>query len=185
MKRQTNSKTYLIPPLILILAFVNPYVEEVMFNNEEVFMASHYALAIAGGLVGYYYFSGRNYFAYLGSLLIVIWHLPELFTLGGGILTFRVLDEISLFVGGFLIGLAVRNMRLIEKILLFVLWMLGDTTLAVVLVIQYPFYTSPPLSYSPYPSTQEPLTGYVMIIAMTAILGFLLFKAFKNLHIFG
>ncbi|BFH72351.1 DUF1404 domain-containing protein [Sulfurisphaera javensis] len=185
MRRLSNSKVYLIPPIVLILAFVNPLVEEIMFNQEGVFMASHYALAIAGGLLGYYYFSGKNYFAYLGSLLIVLWHLPPLFVLGGGVLLFRILDEISILAGGFLIGIAVRQMKLIEKILLFVLWMLGDTTLAVVLVIQYPFYTSPPLSYSPYPAYEEPITGYVMIIAMTAILGYLVFKAFKNLHIFG
>jgi len=185
MKRVSNSKTYLIPPIILILAFVNPVVEEIMFNQEGVFMASHYALAFAGGLIGYYYFSGKNYLAYIGALLILLWHVPELFVLGGGTALFRALDEISLFAGGFLIGTAVQSMKLIEKILLFVLWMLGDTTLAVVLVITYPFYTSPPLSFSPYPANEEPITGYVMIIAMTIILGFLIFKAFKNLHIFG
>lgn len=176
---------HLLPSIILVLAFVNPFVENIMFENEGVFMASHYALAIAGGLLGYYFFSKKSYLAYLGSLVIVIWHLPPLFVLGGGILAFRALDEISLFLGGFLIGTAEKQMRLIEKLLLFVLWMIGDTTLAVVLVIQYPFYTSPPLPFSPYPATQEPITGYVMIISMTAILGFLVFKAFKNLHIFG
>lgn len=185
MKRITNSKIYLIPPILLVLAFVNPVTEEIMFKQEGVFMASHYALAIAGALVGYYYFSSKSYFAYLGSLQIVIWHLPVLFTLGGGIPLFRALDEVSLFIGGFLIGIAVKEMKLIEKVLLFVLWMLGDTTLAVVLVISYPFYTSPPLSFSPYPVSEEPITGYVMIIAMTVILGFLIFKAFKNLNIFG
>ena len=185
MKRVNSPKTYLIPPLVLVFAFVNPFVEEIMFNQEGVYMASHYALALAGGLIGYYYFSGRNYFAYIGSLLIVIWHIPQLFVLGGGIALFRALDEISIFAGGFLIGTAVRDMKLVEKILLFVLWMLGDTTLAVILVISYPFYTSPPLPYSPYPSSEEPITGYVMVVAMTAILAFLLFKAFKNLNIFG
>ncbi|BCU71009.1 DUF1404 domain-containing protein [Stygiolobus caldivivus] len=184
-KLQIGDKRPLIVSIILTLAFINPIVEELMFSEEPVFMASHYALVFAGALVGYYYW-GKNIrlslLGYLGAVLVVVWHLPQLFVLGGAEVPFRALDELSLFLGGALLGIGVRNMRLIEKLLLLVLWMIGDTTLAVVLIISYPFYTIPP---SPYTLSQEPLTGYVMVIAMTFVLGYLVFKGFQNLNIFG
>ena len=182
-KLQVRDKRPLIASLILIFAFVNPVVEEIMFYEEPVFMASHYALVFAGALLGYYYWGKKlktSLIAYLGALIVVVWHLPTLFILGGTVPVFRALDEISLFLGGVLLGMGVANMRLIEKILLLVLWMLGDTTLAVVLVISYPFYVSPS-----YPLSEEPVTGYAMVIAMTAVLGFIVFKGFKSLNIFG
>jgi hypothetical protein len=179
---EIKDKKPLIISLVLALSFINPFTEEVMFSEEPVYMASHYALAFAGAILGYYYFSpfSRNFYSYIGSLLIVLWHLPTFFTLGGGDPLFRALDEISIITGGFLIGVGAHKMKLIEKILLLVLWMLGDTTLAVVLVISYPFYLPPP-----YPLSQEPITGYVMVIAMTGVLGFIVYKGFKSLNIFG
>ncbi|MEJ2769877.1 MULTISPECIES: DUF1404 domain-containing protein [unclassified Stygiolobus] len=184
-KLQINDKRPLIASIVITLTFINPSVEDLMFNEEFVFMASHYALVFAGSLIGYYYWGNKfrtSLLGYLGSLLVVFWHFPQLFVLGGAEIPFRALDELSMFFGGVLLGMGVKNMRLIEKLLLLVLWMLGDTTLAVILVISYPFYNIPP---SPYPLSQEPVTGYVMVIAMTFVLGYIIFKGFQNLNIFG
>ncbi|MCG2887966.1 MAG: DUF1404 domain-containing protein [Sulfolobales archaeon] len=181
IERLPGNKRALITSIVFALAVVNPFVEALYIDSPTPLMVSHYALAFGGGLIGYYYFRARKSFlAYLGSLIIVVWHYPDLYVLSAVDLLFRAADSLTVFVAGFLIGASVHSMRYVEKLALLILWLIGDTTLAVALLASYPFYSNPPVPYSPWTPGSEQLTGFVMMAIMMGILGFILFKAFRQ-----
>ncbi|MGC9106524.1 MAG: DUF1404 domain-containing protein [Thermoprotei archaeon] len=184
IERGGGNKKALYASLVLLVAVLNPIVEELYSESPTPLMVSHYALAFSGGLIGYYYFRARKSFlAYLGSALIILWHYPDLYVLSGIDLLYRSLDLISVFLGGFLIGASVHSMKYAEKLVLLVLWLIGDTTLGIALLAAYPVYSNPPVSFSPWTPGSQQLTGFVMMAIMMGILGFILFKAFKQFRL--
>ncbi len=184
ISRSKGNVKALIASIIMVLLVENPIIGPYYFTNPTPLMASHYALAFSGGLIGYYYFySRKSYPAYLGAAIIVLWHIPDLYVLSSIDYAYRALDTVTVFLAGFLIGVSVHSMKYIEKITLLVLWLIGDSTLAIALLVAYPFYSNPPVSFSPWSPSSEQLTGFIMMAIMMGILGFILFKAFKQFRL--
>lgn len=181
ISREKGNTKALIASIIMIVLVINPIVEPYYFTNPTPLMASHYALALSGGLIGYYYFRMKKSFpAYIGSAIILAWHDPTLYVMSSIYYPYRALDAITVFLSGFLIGASVHSMRYAEKLALLVLWLIGDSTLAVALLVAYPFYSNPPIAFAPWSPASEQLTGFVMMAIMMGILGFILFKSFKQ-----
>ncbi|MCY0860560.1 MAG: DUF1404 domain-containing protein [Sulfolobaceae archaeon] len=169
-----SSKKYkpLIFSLILIVFTVNPLVEELMNINIIPYMLAHYSLFISGILIGYFYSVLKRSPWHLipGVALGVLWHLPFFFNLGAIYLYIRIVEEFTLFLGGLLLGTSLHCVNNTVKILLFALWMVGDTYLSALFMIS-------PLSYTRvYPPSQTSITGIIMFLLMNTIVVFILLE---------
>jgi TctA family transporter len=72
-------------------------------------------------------------------------------------------------------------MRILEKITIFVLYMIGDTLLAVLLVLGYPVYSPPLVQFSPFTTGQFYGVAYVMFLIMNSVLFGVIGYVFKKL----
>jgi len=163
--------------LILIAASVNPWVEYLMYRDPVPYMLSHYALYVAGFIVGNRYLYMPTYLIPLGVLPLVMWHTPTLFILGGTVALFRVIDHVTMFLGGIVAGSCTRGLSVMAKIILFALYMLGDTYLAIIYLLGGEAYASP---YSPYEAGDFLTLGLTMLIIMNIITAYVVFSILRK-----
>ncbi len=116
-----------------------------------------------------------------GIALPVLWHVPLFFALAGAYLPWRIANDLTLFLGGISAGMTVYKMSNVLKVLLFVLWMSGDSVLSVVLIVGLPAYSNRAYPFSPFPVSQEPVTGLVMFGIMTAVFVYVLISLVKSM----
>jgi len=161
--------------IILILAFVNPWVENIMTYEPYIFMTSHYSLIFSGILAGNWFFRGNKVFAVIGIIPIVFWHLPLFWQISSLIYPYRLLSEATLWLGGFFIGSSLKFLNTIYKIILLSLWMIGDTALSVLFLIGNSNYLT---VY--YTIDKLQITGAVMFILMNIFLIYILAIWFKK-----
>ncbi|BBD73012.1 hypothetical protein HS1genome_1401 [Sulfodiicoccus acidiphilus] len=183
-----SSLKYVVPAALLVVAFVNPPVEEAISLNPLPYMLSHYGLVLAGLLLGFSTFRtslrARRWTLVVGLIPIVAWHLPYLFALGAAFIWGRVLDELTITLGGLLVGASLRLFSFNFKVILFILYMVADTALSFLFMFySYP-YTRNAIPFSPYTSpSQFFVTGVTMIVLMNAFLGYVAYLFFKKLSI--
>ncbi|MEM0114057.1 MAG: DUF1404 domain-containing protein [Metallosphaera sp.] len=170
----------IIISILLAVSFINPFVERLEFESPVLYMLSHYALIASGSLLGYTLLRSAWYNLVLGILPIIFWHLPVPFSLGASFIQFRILLEISIFLGGFLLGSALLSVAQWVKVTLFALYMIGDTVLSILFVIASPLYSNRN-GVSPYPPDSLPLAGISMIVVMNLILAGVIYISFKTL----
>lgn len=173
MRVLLNSKSkvfYVMASVALIVLTVNPFTLEALPKNPLVLMASHYSLYFAGALAGLGLFRFNKLLAIPAVIPPIIFHLPYFFVESGVSLPWTFLDYSLTVVGGILLGGSMRQMGKIMKGSLFVLYMIGDTTLAILLILGFPVYSSPTVPFSPYSTTQLVEVSYLMFGIMNAIL---------------
>ncbi|BCS92383.1 DUF1404 domain-containing protein [Metallosphaera javensis (ex Sakai et al. 2022)] len=166
--------------LVLAVTGLNPVTESAEFHSATVYMLSHYVVVASGFIFGYTILRSDWKFAVIGVIPVVFWHLPLPFSLGAGVLKFRILLDTSLFLGGFLLGSSIRSLPQWSKITLFALYMLGDTLLSILLLIGSPEYSNKVYPFSPYTPESLPLAGISMIIVMNVILATVIYIAFRS-----
>lgn len=165
--------------LFLIVISVNPFIEDLMYSSAITYMLSHYSLFCSGILISYYVIRReifiRSASVITGVAIAFIWHYPYFFNIGAEFLWVRVVEESSLFFGGFLIGSSLRNLGNTTKFILLVLWMIGDSVLSLILMISPSLYTS---YYSP---RQLEYLGIIMFLLMTFIAVFVLLSFINSM----
>ncbi|WP_252896619.1 DUF1404 family protein [Metallosphaera hakonensis] len=85
-------------------------------------------------------------------------------------LSWTFVDYASMILGGLLLGGTLKQIGNVIKGALFVLYMIGDTTLGVLLILGYPVYSPPDVPFSPYTVSQLVEVSYLMFGIMNAIL---------------
>ncbi|MEM0200011.1 MAG: DUF1404 domain-containing protein [Saccharolobus sp.] len=171
----------LLLPVVLLLIVVNPFYERIETSFQPLYMTAHYILVLSGILIGNKILREKNYYSLiLGIIPIVFWHIPLYYNLAGAFVSFRALSELTLFLGGLLIGSNINFMTNILKVGLLVVWMSFDSLLSVLLIVSWPYYSNLMYSFSPWPLDQSPITGILMFLIMTVLLIYALIKIFKN-----
>lgn len=161
--------------IIFIFVFVNPYVENLMYYDPLLYMLSHYSIFAAGIILGYKFLRANQFYFYLGILPAAFWHLPYPFLLGASFLNFRILSEITLFLGGISVGSSLKAVTFRIKIAFLTLWMFADTYLSVIFILGNDDYTSLAYSFSKYLPEQLPIVGIAMLILMNVIIAYVIY----------
>jgi Protein of unknown function (DUF1404). len=97
------------------------------------------------------------------------------FNLGAEILSVRLIEEVSLVIGGLMIGSSLKELSRNFKVLLLALWMIGDSILSLILMI------SPSLYTTVYAPQGLEYVGIIMFLMMNLIAVYLLLKYVNNL----
>ncbi|ACR42982.1 DUF1404 domain-containing protein [Saccharolobus islandicus] len=165
--------------IFLIAVSVNPFTEEYMFINPIPYMLAHYSLFGAGILLSYYIIRrkivDKSIAVIVGASIAFLWHYPYFFNLGAEILSVRLIEEVSLVIGGLMIGSSLKELSRNFKVLLLALWMIGDSILSFILMISPSLYTT---VYSPQGLEY---VGIIMFLMMNLIAVYLLLKYVNNL----
>ncbi|BCS92308.1 MAG: hypothetical protein MjAS7_0916 [Metallosphaera javensis (ex Sakai et al. 2022)] len=168
-----NSKSklfYVVSSLVIIVITVNPFTLQALPRNPLVLMLSHYSLYFAGILAGLGLFRFNKLLAIPAVIPPIMFHLPYFFVESGINLYWTFLDYSTMVAGGLLLGGTIRQMGKVMKGSLFVLYMIGDTTLAVLLILGFPVYSPPAVPFSPYSVGQLVDVSYLMFGIMNVIL---------------
>jgi Protein of unknown function (DUF1404). len=166
-------------PLFLVLLFVNPWVEALDFRNPLPFMFSHYALFISGFLFSSWYFKKTIKWAWVFSVFVAaLWHTPYFFSVSATNLVYRALEESTLFLGGFSAGFSVPSKSGVFKATLFGLWVLSDTVLSVIFLVNPKLYTD----YPPYSPSELQIVGVAMILFMNVIVAIVIYLYTKSVY---
>ncbi|WOE50579.1 DUF1404 domain-containing protein [Sulfuracidifex metallicus] len=180
---RTTAKN-LILPATLIIAFVNPFTEALQFVNPIVYMLDHYALYTAGAILGYKFFKGTLLTFLIGLIPAIAWHIPYLFALGASFITFRILCEATLFLGGVLAGSFIKSMSLGLKVTFLGLYMLADSFLSIFFILEYPQYSNVDYPFLSWTPSALPMVGITMFIVMNIVLIYSIVKIMQNAMIF-
>nr|WP_252973143.1 DUF1404 domain-containing protein [Saccharolobus solfataricus] len=165
--------------IFLIAISVNPFTEEYMFVNPIPYMLAHYSLFGAGILISYYLVKRKIVDKHIGfpvgASIAFLWHYPFFFNLGAEILSVRLIEEITLLVGGLIIGSSLKELNRSFKVLLLALWMIGDSLLSLILMISPSLYTT---LYAP---KELEYLGIIMFLMMNLIAVYILLNYINNL----
>jgi hypothetical protein len=178
------SKKPLIISLIFVLAFVNPYVELLQFTNPIAYMLDHYALYAAGLIAGYKYFRGSFWALLIGVIPAGFWHIPLFFALAASFWQYRVLCEVTLFVGGLLAGSYIPNMSLSQRLAGLAVYMLSDSILSIFFVLGYPQYSNVDYPFLQWSNNELPPVGIAMFLVMNIVLVYSIYKLMRNIQLF-
>ncbi|BCU66730.1 hypothetical protein HS7_01670 [Sulfolobales archaeon HS-7] len=146
-------------------------------------MASHYLTFSAGITLSFYYIKLNKYIGLIGVVPAIVFHLPYFFCLSAAHSSWTYTDFTLMFMGGLLLGSSIRDFSNSMRISLFILYMIGDTLLAVLFVIGSPLYSSQVIPFSPYSPGQFLDTGILMFGVMNTILAYILIYFFRKLAI--
>jgi hypothetical protein len=163
-----------------MVAWLNPYVENIQGQSALLFMLSHYSLALAGLLIGIYFAKWPGWFWIPGVALLSVWHFPLLFDLSARLLVYRAPEEASILLGGLLIGSCFRMLSPKLKLSLFAAWLLADSALSAIFIIAPRVYSSLPAS--PFASDQFVLTGVSMVIFMNLAIAYIVSIYVRQFH---
>ncbi|AWR98284.1 DUF1404 domain-containing protein [Acidianus sulfidivorans JP7] len=180
LRDKLTKKNLAIPIAFLIIA-INPFTELLEPTYEALYMAMHYVLYIGGFLLGYEAFKGSRLYLIPGIIIPVFWHIPLFFNIGAAYLGIRILEDLSLYFGGLLAGSTLWNLNNASKVILFVLWMMGDSVLSVILIVGWPPYSNQVYSFSPFTESEELITGLTMFGIMTVIFIYIVTKMLRSI----
>lgn len=167
--RDKLTKKSLIVPLLFLIIAINPITEALDSKYEALYMAMHYVLYTGGFILGYVGFRGSKVYLIPGIVIPVFWHIPYFYNLGGAYLSVRIIEDISLYLGGLVMGSTIHGLNNATKTILFVLWMMGDSVLSVLLIAGWPPYSNQVYPFSPFSVEDGFWTGIVMFVIMTVI----------------
>ncbi len=173
--------SHFIPSIILLVGALNPFTEEQEFLHEWVFMTSHYILFIGGLLISYKLIRGSIYWIIPSAILVSLWHVPYFFALAGAFTIFRALNDFTFIIAGILAGIGAYGLSLFSWISILILWMMADTILSVVFLLELPAYSNLAYSFSPYPPSEELNTAIAMWIMMSIIIVYVFGKFLRQL----
>lgn len=143
-----------------------------MYVNPIPYMLAHYSLFGSGLLLSYFVFKKKlirtEISLSLGIFIAVLWHYPLFFNLGAIFLWIRMIEEVTLFLGGYMVGYSLNDLGKNYKILLLAMWMAGDTILSSMLMINPSVYTHI------YSSTELKYLGIIMFLMMNLIAVYIL-----------
>ena len=174
----------LLLPVVIVIAFVNPFVESLQTINPIIFMLDHYALYFAGILIGYKFFKGSLLSLIIGIIPAGFWHIPLFFALSAAFPFYRDLEEATLFLGGILAGSFIPRMSLTFKVVMLGVYMFADSLLSIFFVLGYPQYSNVDYKFLAWGTGILPFVGIEMFIVMNIILVYSLYKLLKNISFF-
>lgn len=180
LKDELTTKNLLAPILFFIIS-INPITESLEPSYEALYMAIHYVLYIGGFLLGYKAFRGSAIYLIPGIIIPVFWHIPLFFNIAASNLYIRLIEDLSLFLGGLLAGSTMQSLNNAVKIILFVLWMAGDSVLSVLLIVGWPPYSNQVYPFSPFAISEELPTGLTMFGIMTVIFIYIVIRMLRSI----
>lgn len=180
LKDKLTLKNLAIPILFLVIS-INPITEILEPKYQILYMATHYITYIGGFLFGYKAFRGSPLYLLLGIGIPIFWHIPLFFNLGAALIEIRLIEDLSLFLGGFMAGLTMEKLNNAVKIALFILWMAGDSVLSVILIVGWPPYTNQVYTFSPFDISQELYTGLGMFGIMMVIFVYVIIRMLRSM----
>lgn len=173
--------TNFIPSLVLLVLFLNPYVEAQETLYQWLFMTAHYALFIGGFFLTYKLLRSSALWIIPSAFIVGFWHVPYFFALAAAYPLFRGLNDFFFILAGILAGIGSYNLSLLYRFSLLIVWMTVDTVLSIVFLLQNPAYSNLVYAFSPYSISQEINTAVVMWIVMSAIIVYVFGKFLKEL----
>ena len=168
--------------VILGICFLNPLTERLEYGNAILFMFSHYALFLVGFCLSYRIVSLHPLTALPGLVIAVIWHFPVTFAVSGAVPAFRVFEESTIALAGFLIGSSLDRMPSLPKSALTILWFCSDTALSVLFIVLPGIYYHSSILQSAYTPSQFVVLGVAMIFFMNAVIAFILYRYVRKLR---
>lgn len=177
--RDKLTKKNLAIPILFLIVGINPITEALEPKYEMLYMAMHYVLYIGGFLLGYKVFKGSAFYLIPGIIIPIFWHIPFFFNLGGAYIDIRIVEDLSLYIGGFLTGLTLEDLNNVIKIFLFILWMAGDTVLSVILIVGWPPYSNQVYPFSPFNISEQLYTGLIMFGIMTIVFIYVILRLLR------
>ncbi|MCY0859239.1 MAG: DUF1404 family protein [Sulfolobaceae archaeon] len=175
-----KSKFFIYIPILLLIATLNPLVLSYIRVTPVALMLAHYSLFASGLLLGYGLLKGSK-FGLIGVIPAIVFHYPELFVLSAINPFVTAIDFTFMFLGGLLLGSSLKAIGYWLKVTLFVLYMIGDTALAVLFVAYFPIYSPPAVPFSPYTTGEFVLLGYIMFAIMNGILAYVMVDILRKL----
>ncbi len=166
--------------LCLGAVFLNPVTERIEFTNAIPFMFSHYAIFVIGLLLSYRLFRLPPWLAAIGSSIAVFWHLPYTFLLSGVNPFYRIVEELSLGIGGWLVGSSLRWMKSPFKSAMLVIWFVSDTALSILFIISPTLYSRAGGPNSPYLPSQFIILGIAMIFFMNGVIAYIVYQYLRR-----
>jgi len=182
-----NSNFFIIISVFLIIITINPYTETYMSINPIPYMLAHYSLYASGILLAYFVYDrlkplNKYISLVIGIFLAVTWHIPFFFNLGVYNLWIRLIEELSLFIGGYFMGHSIKGLSRNFNLFLLALWMIADTYLSALLMIYPSLYTTL------YNTQSLQYLGVIMFLMMNTLVVYLLLqyviKIFKEEKMF-
>ncbi|MCH1771085.1 MULTISPECIES: DUF1404 domain-containing protein [Metallosphaera] len=163
--------------IFLVLLIVNPLFEEIYGKNAVLYMASHYALFALGMWIGLAMVSRKYWVGKLvvGSGLAVLAHIPLIFDVSAYSEPVRLILELGLVLGGFLVGSSFQAGGNMVGYILLGGWMAGDTALSIAFLLGDSGYTFPS---SPYPTWQIKDAGMFMFLLTNVVAFFIIMRIF-------
>lgn len=154
--------------VVSFAAFLNPVVDAYAPRDPVVLTAAHYAFYAAGFFsVG----AGRRSPACLAAMFVapIVWLSPHGFAAAASSQLLRVLDYVSLFVAGMCAGVYVRGVGLGARLVLLVLYMVGDSVLTAEFLLGGVHYSRVVVPYSPFEPGSFGLAGLLMAGVMSLV----------------
>lgn len=179
-EEKENVITQIILSFLLAAAFLNPYTERAEFVNSIPFMFSHYALFLAGFALSYRLARLPPWAAVAGSIIAVFWHFPYPFAVSGSLFTYRILEEGTLILSGWLVGASIHDISSTGRSVLLALWFSADTALSIIFLLRPGLYSSSQLAASPYPAGQFVVLGIAMIFFMNGVIAYLIYRYMRK-----
>lgn len=170
----------IISSFILAAAFLNPYTENAESVNAVPFMFSHYALFLSGFALSYRLAKLPPWTVIAGSLIAIFWHLPYPFAISGSVFAFRIIEEGTLILSGWLVGASIHDISSTGRSILLALWFAADTALSIVFLVAPGLYSNSTLSVSPYPPSQFVILGIAMIFFMNGVIAYLIYRYMRK-----
>ncbi|BCS92382.1 DUF1404 domain-containing protein [Metallosphaera javensis (ex Sakai et al. 2022)] len=170
-------RKHLFLGVFLVLLIINPLTEGIYGRNAVLYMASHYALFALGMWMGLSEASRRFWIGRLiaGTGVALLAHVPLIFDVSAYNEVVRVILELGLFCGGFLVGSSFQAGGNVTSYILLGGWMTGDTALSVAFLLGDSAYSFP---LSPYPVWQIKDAGIFMFLFMNVVAFFIIMKIF-------
>ena len=147
--RKENVVAQVMLAFLLAAAFLNPYIEGIEYSSSIPFMFSHYALFLSGFALSYRLARLPAWTAVPGSFIAVFWHLPYPFAISGALFAYRVFEEGTLILSGWIVGASIHEIYSTGRSILLALWFSADTALSVLFLLFPALYSSSQLSVSP------------------------------------
>jgi hypothetical protein len=164
--------------IVLLVSWLNPFVEGLNSDYAYVFMFSHYAIFASGVAVGLWYLKWPSSVWMVGVVLVSIWHLPIPFSLSAELFDYRVLEESTILLGGIFVGANLHSMGQRLKMGLFIMWILADSVLSGIFIVDPTAFST--VSGSTFSSIQFIVTGIAMAFFMNFVIAYLLYGYFSR-----
>lgn len=156
--------------LLSLILFGNTVFFHILSISPIVPMVTHYLLVTIFMYNGYKVINTKtkvkSQTLLIAIMILVIWHLPWFFDLATKEILLWNLDVLTISLSAYVLGSYLKGLDFNIELLLFALWMLGESLLSYLWIVNPYIYSKP---YSIYNSSQFPPAGTLMFFLMNIV----------------